>query len=153
VDFKNTIIIMTSNIGSSQLIDNMTEDGTIPEEVKENVSGQLKNYFRPEFLNRIDDIVVFSALTIGQVNRIIELSLAALSKRLADRDMSLTLTYAAKEFIAREAYDPQYGARPVKRYLQKHVETEIASMIIRGDLVDGNGVTIDSDGETLIFSV
>ncbi len=152
VDFKNTIIIMTSNIGSSELIDNMTEDGTIPEEVKEKVTGELKNYFRPEFLNRVDDIIVFSALTPDQVKKIIDLSLEALSKRLADREMSLAITDPAKKFIANEAYDPQYGARPVKRYLQKHVETEIASMIIRGDLVDGNTVTIDSDGEKLIFS-
>ena len=152
VDFKNTIIIMTSNIGSSELIDNMTEDGTIPEEVKEKVTGELKNYFRPEFLNRVDDIIVFSALTPDQVKKIIDLSLESLSKRLADREMSLVITDAAKKFIANEAYDPQYGARPVKRYLQKHVETEIASMIIRGDLVDGGTVTIDSDGEKLIFN-
>ena len=152
VDFKNTIIIMTSNIGSSELIDNMTEDGTIPEEVKEKVTGELKNYFRPEFLNRVDDIIVFSALTPDQVKKIIDLSLESLSKRLADREMSLVITEPAKKFIANEAYDPQYGARPVKRYLQKHVETEIASMIIRGDLVDGNTVTIDSDGEKLIFN-
>ena len=152
VDFKNTIIIMTSNIGSSELIDNMTEDGTIPEEVKEKVTGELKNYFRPEFLNRVDDIIVFSALTPDQVKKIIDLSLESLSKRLADREMSLVITEPAKKFIANEAYDPQYGARPVKRYLQKHVETEIASMIIRGDLIDGGTVTIDSDGEKLIFN-
>ena len=152
VDFKNTIIIMTSNIGSSELIDNMTEDGTIPEEVKEKVTGELKNYFRPEFLNRVDDIIVFSALTPDQVKKIIDLSLESLSKRLADREMSLVITEEAKKFIANEAYDPQYGARPVKRYLQKHVETEIASMIIRGDLVDGGTVTINSDGEKLIFN-
>ena len=152
VDFKNTIIIMTSNIGSSELIENMTEDGTIPEEVKEKVTGELKNYFRPEFLNRVDDIIVFSALTPDQVKKIIDLSLESLSKRLADREMSLVITDEAKKFIADEAYDPQYGARPVKRYLQKHVETEIASMIIRGDLVDGGAVTIDSDGEKLIFN-
>ena len=152
VDFKNTIIIMTSNIGSSELIDNMTEDGTIPEEVKEKVTGELKNYFRPEFLNRVDDIIVFSALTPDQVKKIIDLSLESLSKRLADREMALVITEEAKKFIANEAYDPQYGARPVKRYLQKHVETEIASMIIRGDLVDGGTVTIDSDGEKLIFN-
>ena len=143
---------MTSNIGSSELIDNMTEDGTIPEEVKEKVTGELKNYFRPEFLNRVDDIIVFSALTPDQVKKIIYLSLESLSKILAEREMSLVITEPAKKFIANEAYDPQYGARPVKRYLQKHVETEIASMIIRGDLVDGNTVTIDSDGEKLIFS-
>ena len=152
VDFKNTIIIMTSNIGSSELIDNMTEDGTIPEEVKEKVTGELKNYFRPEFLNRVDDIIVFSALTPDQVKKIIDLSLESLSKRLKDREMSLVITEEAKKFIANEAYDPQYGARPVKRYLQKHVETEIASMIIRGDLVDGGTVTINSDGEKLIFN-
>ena len=152
VDFKNTIIIMTSNIGSSELIENMTEDGTIPEDVKERVTGELKNYFRPEFLNRVDDIIVFSALTPDQVKRIIDLSLESLSKRLKDREMSLVITDAAKKFIANEAYDPQYGARPVKRYLQKHIETEIASMIIRGDLIDGGTVTIDCDGDKLIFN-
>ena len=142
---------MTSNIGSSELIENMTEDGTIPEEVKEKVTGELKNYFRPEFLNRVDDIIVFSALTREQIKKIIDLSLESLSKRLADREMTLELTDEAKNFIANEAYDPQYGARPVKRYLQKHIETEIASMIIRGDLIDGSTVTIDSDGEKLLF--
>ena len=129
----------------------MTEDGTIPEEVKEKVTGELKNYFRPEFLNRVDDIIVFSALTREQIKKIIDLSLQSLSKRLADREMTLELTDEAKNFIANEAYDPQYGARPVKRYLQKHIETEIASMIIRGDLIDGSTVTIDSDGEKLLF--
>ena len=151
VDFKNTIIIMTSNIGSAELIENMTADGAIPDDVKERVTGELKNYFRPEFLNRVDDIIVFSALTMSQITKIIELSLESISKRLADREMKLILTEDAKKFIAKEAYDPQYGARPVKRYLQKYLETEIASMIIKGDLVDGGTVTIDSDGEKLIF--
>ena len=152
VDFKNTIIIMTSNIGSSELIENMNQEGYIPEEVKEKVTGELKNYFRPEFLNRVDDIIVFSALTLEQVKKIIDLAFKAIAKRLADREMTLEMTDAAKELIAKESYDPQYGARPIKRYLQKHVENEIASMIIRGDLVDGGKVTIDSDGETLIFN-
>ncbi len=152
VDFKNTIIIMTSNIGSSELIENMNQEGNIPEEVKERVTGELKNYFRPEFLNRVDDIIVFSALTLEQVKKIIDLAFKAIANRLADRDMTLTMTDAAKELIAKESYDPQYGARPIKRYLQKHVENELASMIIRGDLVDGGKVTIDSDGETLIFN-
>ena len=147
VDFKNTIVIMTSNIGSQYLIDNLTQDGSIAEEVKEQVTGQLKNYFRPEFLNRIDDIIVFSALTLDQVSRIIELSLQSLERRLADRNMSLVLTDEAKKFIAEESYDPQYGARPIKRYLQKHVETQIASMIIRGDLVDGGKVIIETEGD------
>ena len=152
VDFKNTIIIMTSNIGSSELIENMNQEGNIPEEVKERVTGELKNYFRPEFLNRVDDIIVFSALALEQVKKIIDLAFKAIANRLADRDMTLTMTDAAKELIAKESYDPQYGARPIKRYLQKHVENELASMIIRGDLVDGGSVTIDSDGETLIFN-
>ena len=151
VDFKNTIIIMTSNIGSSELIEHMNQEGNIPEEVKEKVTGELKNYFRPEFLNRVDDIIVFSALTLNQIKEIIDLAFSAIAHRLADREMSLEMTEAAKDFIAREAYDPQYGARPIKRYLQKHVENELAGMIIRGELVDGGKVSVDSDGENLIF--
>ena len=151
VDFKNTIIIMTSNIGSSELIENMNQEGYIPEAVKEKVTGELKNYFRPEFLNRVDDIIVFSALTLDQIKKIIDLSFKSIEMRLADREMTLTMTDAAKELIAKESYDPQYGARPIKRYLQKHVENELASMIIRGDLVDGGSVTIDSDGQQLLF--
>ncbi len=148
VDFKNTIVIMTSNIGSGDLIDNMTDDGTISEEVTEKVTNQLKNYFRPEFLNRIDDIILFSPLTKSQIIEIIELSLAGLEKRLAERDITLELSDEAKGFIAEEAYDAHYGARPVKRYLQKYIETEIASMIIRGDVTSGQKVTIDiADGK------
>ena len=152
VDFKNTIIIMTSNIGSSELIEHMNQEGNIPEEVKEKVTGELKNYFRPEFLNRVDDIIVFSALTLNQIKEIIDLAFKAIANRLADREMSLEMTEAAKDFIAKEAYDPQYGARPIKRYLQKHVENELAGMIIRGELVDGGKVSVDSDGENLIFN-
>ena len=151
VDFKNTIIIMTSNIGSSYLIENTADDGTIPEKVKEQVTLELRNYFRPEFLNRIDDTIVFGALTLDQIRSIIELSLKSLEKRLQDRNIGLWLTDEAKSFIAKEAYDPQYGARPVKRYLQKYVETKIASMIISGDLVDGGRVVIESDGTSLHF--
>ena len=153
VDFKNTIIIMTSNIGSSQLIDNIKADGSIDAEVKEEVENQLKNYFRPEFLNRIDDIVVFSPLTETQIVKIIELSLRGLETRLAERDIRLELTDKGKRFIAREAYDPNYGARPVKRFLQKHVETALASRLIRGEIADGDVVIIDSDGEALVFHV
>ncbi len=151
VDFKNTVVIMTSNIGSGELLDNMREDGTIAEEVKERVEGRLKDYFRPEFLNRVDDIILFSALTKTQIKNIIDISLKGLQKKLSDRDMKLTLTEKAKDFIADEAYDPLYGARPVKRYVQKHIETEIAAMIIKGQLVDGGSATIDTDGEKLIF--
>lgn len=143
---------MTSNIGSSDLIENMQEDGKISSEVEERVTGQLKNYFRPEFLNRIDDIILFSPLTKTQIMDIIGLSLVGLEKKLKDRDMSLELTEEAKSFIADQAYDAHYGARPVKRYLQKNIETEIASMIISGDVVDGQTVLIDSDGEALKIS-
>ena len=139
VDFKNTIVIMTSNIGSNYLIDGIREDGTV-DEVKEKVENEMKRHFRPEFLNRIDDIVVFSPLTEDQIVKIIELSM-----------ITLTLTDAAKRRIADEAYEPAYGARPVKRYLQKHIETQLAEMIIRGDVYDGTGVTVDADENGLTF--
>lgn len=153
VDFKNTIVIMTSNIGSTSLIENIRSDGTIDETVKEQVKNEMKNYFRPEFLNRIDDIVVFSPLTEAQVGQIISLSLKGLEKRLADRDISLVLSDAGRDFIAKEAYDPNYGARPVNRYIQKYIETELAAKIIRGDIVDGNTVTITADADGLDFDV
>ena len=153
VDFKNTIVIMTSNIGSMSLIENIRADGTIDEAVKEQVKGEMKNYFRPEFLNRIDDIVVFSPLTENQIGQIISLSLKGLEKRLADRDITLVLSDAGRDFIAREAYDPNYGARPVNRYIQKYIETELAAKIIRGDIVDGNTVTVTADDNGLKFEV
>lgn len=151
VDFKNTVIIMTSNIGSSDLIDNIKSDGTIDTETKDKVENQLKNYFRPEFLNRIDDIVVFSPLTEKQIEEIIDLSLVSLVKRLEERDISLVLTKNAKSFIAKEAYEPSYGARPVKRYLQKNIENTLAKMIIAGDVYDGSQVKVDLEGNALKF--
>ena len=153
VDFKNTIVIMTSNIGSMSLIENIRADGTIDEAVKEQVRNEMKNYFRPEFLNRIDDIVVFSPLTEKQVGQIVSLSLKGLEKRLADRDISLVLSDEGRDFIAKEAYDPNYGARPVNRYVQKYIETELAARIIRGDIVDGNTVTITANADGLDFEV
>ena len=153
VDFKNTIIIMTSNVGSAQLIDNIKADGTIDRETKEQVEGQLKNYFRPEFLNRIDDIVVFSPLTESQIVKIIELSVKGLERRLSERDVKLQLTPEGKKFIARESYDPNYGARPVKRYLQKNIETALAARLIKGEIADGDTVEVGSDGEQLTFTV
>ena len=153
VDFKNTIVIMTSNIGSSELIDNIRADGRIDNETKERVENMLKNYFRPEFLNRIDDIVVFSPLTEDQILEIIDLALAGLKKRLADRDMGIELTEDGKRLIAKESYDPNYGARPVKRYLQKNIETKLASMIISGDLYEGRSAVIDAKDGNLVFTV
>ncbi len=151
VDFKNTIVIMTSNIGSSFLIDGIKEDGSVGEEVKQKVEAETKEYFRPEFLNRIDDIVVFSPLTESQIVNIIRLALKDIEKRLEEREITLTLTEEAERFIARESYEPAYGARPVKRFLQRNIETELAGEIIRGNIDDGDDVVIDSDGEKLLF--
>ena len=151
VDFKNTIVIMTSNLGSSYLTENIHQDGSIDPSVKAQVEEELKHHFRPEFINRIDDIVVFSPLTESQIEKIIDLTLKSLSARLKDRDITLHLTDAAKSYIAREAYDPLYGARPVKRYLQKYVETELAEMIIRGDCKDGDLVNVDATVDGLTF--
>ena len=153
VDFKNTIVIMTSNIGSAYLTENIRQDGTIEESVKERVRSELHKYFRPEFINRVDDIVVFSPLTESQIAGIISIAMSGLMKRLSERDITITLTDAAVAFIARSAYDPAFGARPVKRYLQKHVETELAAMLIRGTVSDGQQVTVNPDGEKLIFHV
>jgi ATP-dependent Clp protease ATP-binding subunit ClpB len=151
VDFKNTIVIMTSNLGSQYLIDNITDDGRISEEVKERVETEMKRHFRPEFINRIDEVVVFSPLTESQIEQIIELSLNDIRRLLEDRQIKLRLTERAKRHIAEEAYTPAYGARPVKRYLQKHIETEIAARIIQGEIQDGETVEVDLDGEKLIF--
>ncbi len=153
VDFKNTIIIMTSNIGSAYLTENIHQDGSIDPDVKERVRNELNQYFRPEFINRVDDIVVFSPLTESQIGGIIDIAMTGVSRRLADRDIALELTAEAKAFIARASYSPSYGARPVKRYLQKHVETELAAILIRGALSDGQKAVIGTDGEQLTFTV
>ena len=152
VDFKNTIVIMTSNIGSVDLIDNMREDGTIDPDVQEKVMTKLRQGFRPEFLNRIDDIILFSPLTKEQIKGIIELSFKDIRERLKEHEISLEITDDALEFIANEAYDPHYGARPIKRYLQRHVETEIAEGMIRGNIIDGQHLVCDTDGEKLIYN-
>ena len=153
VDFKNTIVIMTSNIGSSYLIDNIKSDGSIDPAVKEQVEEEMKKYFRPEFLNRIDDIVVFSPLTEAQITGIIDIAMKGLTARLADRDIKLILTEEAKKYIAEESYTPAYGARPVKRFLQKYIETELAEKIIKGEIKDGDTVTVNRSGSSLEFAV
>lgn len=153
VDFKNSLIIMTSNIGSFDLIDNIKEDGSIPDEVKERVEEQLKSYFRPEFLNRVDDIVIFSPLTKVQIEGIIELTADDLGRRLADRNIKLKIDDAGKDFIADKAYDSAYGARPIKRYLQKNIETHIAAMIIQGQLGEGDTVRVTAGDNQLDYIV
>lgn len=153
VDFKNTLIIMTSNIGSFDLIDNIKEDGSISGEVKERVEEQLKSHFRPEFLNRVDDIVIFSPLTKVQIEGIIELTADDLGRRLADRNIKLKIDDAGKDFIADKAYDPAYGARHIKRYLQKNIETHIAAMIIQGQLGEGDTVRVTAGDNQLDYIV
>ena len=130
----------------------MNEDGSISPEIEAEVEGQLRNYFRPEFLNRIDDIITFTPLTRDQIKGIVDLQFNEIRERLEDRDIRLEVTDAALDFIAGEAYEPQYGARPVNRYLSKHVETEIAEGIIRGTIVDGQSLTIDTDGSGLTYT-
>ena len=153
VDFKNTIVIMTSNIGSAYLTENIHQDGTIDPAVKEQVRNELNKYFRPEFINRVDDIVVFSPLTESQIAGIIDIAMGGIAERLKDREITVELTEEAKRFIAHASYTPAYGARPVKRYLQKYVETELAAMLIRGQVSDGEHVVIGSDGGKLTFTV
>ena len=143
VDFKNTIIIMTSNLGSEYLLDGIEPDGTISKECEEKVHAQLRGHFRPEFLNRLDEIIMFKPLTKDNIGNIITLLMADLNKRLVEREISVELTDAAKNFIVEHGYDPVYGARPLKRFLQKHVETLSAKMIL-GDQVDaGDTILID----------
>ena len=148
VDFKNTIIILTSNLGSSFLLDGIDENGEIEEDAKEKVSQLLKQSFRPEFLNRLDEIVYYKPLTKENITRIIDLLIKDLSARLADKQLKLEITPLAKELIIENGYDPVYGARPLKRYLQSKVETMIARTMIANDLQAGNTIKIGaSNGE------
>ena len=147
VDFKNTVIIMTSNIGSQDLIEGMGSDGTITEEAREDVSDQLKAHFRPEFLNRVDEIVLFTPLQRDEIKRIIDVSVAETSTRLEERNITVVLTDRAKEQILEEAYTVQYGARPVQRYIQNHIETKLSRALIAGTILDGDNVSVDYDGE------
>lgn len=149
VDFKNCIVIMTSNIGSSYLMEQIKEDGTVSEGVKERIEQELKRQFRPEFLNRIDDTVVFTPLSKKQIIKIIEIAMKQMEERLKERNLYVVLSDAAKNLIAAEAYNPTYGARPVKRYLQRHVETEIATKIIDGSIKDGDKITVDLEGDRI----
>jgi ATP-dependent Clp protease ATP-binding subunit ClpB len=152
VDFKNTIIIMTSNVGSQYLLEGITADGRITEEAREQVMSILRGQFRPEFLNRVDEVVLFSPLLLEEIKKIIDLLLADLRRRLEDRKIGLELSERAREFIAREAYDPVYGARPLRRYLQHNLETRLARDLIRGDLQEGGSVTVDVKDGTLVFA-
>ena len=145
VNFKNTIIIMTSNIGSSYLIDGLKEDGSIDEENRKLVDSSLRNSFKPEFLNRIDDIVMFKPLTSDQIYKIIDLQIADISKRLESREITIELSKKAHEYILDKSYDVEYGARPIKRFLQANIETNLGRKIIEGNVMEGDHVIIDLD--------
>ena len=148
VDFKNTIIIMTSNLGSTYLLEGIDSDGEISETARDEVNALLKQSFRPEFLNRLDEIVFFKPLTHDDIVKIVDLLLNGLEERLADRQLTLEVTPKAKDAIADNSYDAQYGARPLKRYLQSHVETLLARTIVAGELEAGDKLTVDwSDSE------
>src|ERR1700722_588702 len=151
VDFKNTIIIMTSNIGSAHLIENASERGEIEEHVRSKVMGELRIPFRPEFLNRVDEIVLFKPLTLSEIKRIIDLQVKLLRVRLLERHLEVQLTKAAKEYIAREGYDPVYGARPLKRFLQRHLETVLSRQILAGVIPENSLVTVSFKKDQLTF--
>ena len=143
VDFKNTILIMTSNIGSPYLLDGIDEKGDIKPEAQEQVIGDLRGHFRPEFLNRLDEIIMFKPLTKNNIGKIVDLMVKELSDRLADQELSLELTDAAKQMVVDNGYDPVYGARPLKRYLQNYVETLTAKEILSGDVHAGDTIVLD----------
>ena len=150
VDFKNTIIILTSNLGSDIILDGITPDGKISEEAQKSVEALLRRSFRPEFLNRLDETVLYKPLTRENIHAIIKLLVADLAKRLADRGITLEITTPAAEYIADASYDPAFGARPMKRFLQANVETLLARKIIEGDIAPDTTLTVDYDGEKLL---
>jgi ATP-dependent Clp protease ATP-binding subunit ClpB len=151
VNFRNTVIIMTSNIGSLHLLEGLDADGTIREDARERVFGELRMHFRPEFLNRIDETILFKPLTLQEIEQIVDLQITGLTARLADRRMTLELSDSARELIAREGYDPVYGARPLRRFIQREVETRIGRALLAGDIHDGATITLTAeDGELLV---
>ena len=150
VDFKNTILIMTSNIGAQYLLDGIDDKGNISEEAEESVMNELRASFRPEFLNRLDETIMFKPLTKENISGIMDLILADVNRRLSDRELSIALTDAAKDMVVSSAYDPVYGARPLKRYMQRTVETLAAKKILEGNISEGDVITIDAEGDTLV---
>ena len=153
VDFKNTVVIMTSNIGSPLLSEGLGASGRLQEDTRERVLDELRQHFRPEFLNRVDDTVLFKPLTLDEIKQIVGLLLEELRQRLEDRRVDLQLTERAREFVAREGFDPVFGARPLKRFLQHELETRIGRALIAGDLADGAKVTVDLEGGELAVRI
>jgi ATP-dependent Clp protease ATP-binding subunit ClpB len=153
VDFKNTVIIMTSNIGSMHLLEGAMATGEITEPARQAVMRDLRTHFRPEFLNRVDDIVLFKPLRLDEIKKIVDLQTEDLRKRLTDRGIRLELTEAAKEYVARQGFDPVYGARPLKRFLQHELESRIARALIAGEVHDGSQLRVDMQGGQLAIAI
>ncbi len=154
VSFKNTVVIMTSNLGSQFMLDDAVTGGTrdsgqLSEATRNNVMGMLRGHFRPEFLNRVDEVVIFQPLALTQIEKIVELQAAELARRLSEQGLHLELTPAARRYVAEQAYDPAYGARPLRRYLQQHLETPIGRRILAGEVVEGSRLVVDSDEQQL----
>jgi ATP-dependent Clp protease ATP-binding subunit ClpB len=152
VDFKNTVIIMTSNIGSRFLLEGVS-GAAIPESVRESVMAELRKSFRPEFLNRIDETILFKPLSLEEITTIVDLLLADLNRRLADRRVMVTLDKKAKEWTAEKGYDPVFGARPLRRFLQRNIETKLARALISGEIAEGSEVRFTVHKDELAMSL
>jgi ATP-dependent Clp protease ATP-binding subunit ClpB len=154
VDFRNTVIIMTSNIGSEYLLDGVTADGEVKEDARNLVMTALQGHFRPEFLNRVDEIVLFKPLTLGEIETIVDLMLNDLRTRLSERRITLQVSEAARRLIAAEGFDPTYGARPLRRFIAREVETRVGRALLKGDLPEGGAISIDAtDGELTVVTL
>jgi ATP-dependent Clp protease ATP-binding subunit ClpB len=153
VNMRNTVIIMTSNIGSPLLLEGVTAEGEIRENVRVQVMRELRSHFRPEFLNRVDDTVLFKPLRLDEIEKIVDLLMAGLRKRLIDRKIELELTEAGRALIAREGFDPVFGARPLRRFIQREVETRLARSLIAGEAVEGTRVRVDAAGDSLVVEL
>jgi ATP-dependent Clp protease ATP-binding subunit ClpB len=148
VDFRNTVVIMTSNIGSQYLLEGITPAGEIKPEAREMVTAELRRHFRPEFLNRVDDVVLFKPLTLTEIERVVDLMLDDVRSRLSERNMTIEVSEEALEFIAEQGFDPVYGARPLRRFISHELETRIGRALIGGDVRDGATIRIElADGE------
>jgi ATP-dependent Clp protease ATP-binding subunit ClpB len=152
VNFRNTVIIMTSNIGSLYLLDGIDDSGEIMPDARDRVLAELRGHFRPEFLNRVDETVLFKPLTLAEIERIVDLQMEGLRRRLADRRITLELSEPARRLIARSGYDPVYGARPLRRYIQRVVETQIGRALLSGEILDGAVISLDADGDELVVT-
>jgi ATP-dependent Clp protease ATP-binding subunit ClpB len=151
VDFRNTVLIRTSNIGSEYLLEGVTAGGEVKDEARSRVMQSLQAHFRPEFLNRVDEIVMFKPLTLAEIERIVDLQLEELRERLADMRITLDVPAEARRFIADQGFDPAYGARPLRRYISREVETRVGRALLRGDAADGGTIVVDVvDGEITV---